>query len=282
MAMKFRERIHSPLPIEEARALVDDIVARMDASSLDAEAEAEAAAAFDPGTDGFSLVSERGEDDECLYAALVFDDVDLWVEETKPPTATEARASAKASGTAPSSIVLAPAALSRLRTCRSTITLEYYGRVFDTRPFIAVQKLLFDRVGEAVLSSGDGARLTTVETAAAECAKAVGSLWAETRPLGSREPPPKPTRTRPAKPGELEAASLYESLVALLGSEDSLSRYALKRELERTTEAVRAYAASLMESGPKPDAVIAKSLHRSEVEVNGSRSELRLLLTRIQ
>ncbi len=278
MATKSREKISSPLSASGARALVDEAAALIDAL---VEADADSEAAPDPGIDGFSVV--RGERDDDGYTALdVFEDVAFDVDEALPPTSAEVHAIALASGYTPSSFVFEPAALERLRSCRATLTVAYYSRVFDKRPFVALQKFFFARVGEAVVSCGGGTQLTTVETTVAERARAVGPTWAKTPPLGSREPLEKPRKMRPAKPGELEALAVHKRLASIIEGHDPLARDALKKQLERTTDAVRSYAASLMEDGPRPDAAVATEVPCPVAEVVTSRGELNALLKRIK
>ncbi len=281
MATKFCERIYSPLSANEARAVVDEVDALIDALVED---RADGEEAEDSGIDGFSVVPEHGERDADGYAAVdVFDDVSLEVVEALPPTAAEARAIAHASGYMPSSFVFEPAALERLPSCRSTIVLEYYARVSEKRQFVALEKLVFARVGKAVVSSGEGTRLKTVEATIEECARALGAMWAKTAPLGStREKRKKPRKTRPAKPGELEALGVQQHLARIIEGKDPLAREALKRQLERTTDAVRSYAAALMEDGPRPDASVAKELSWRLAEVVTSREELSALLKSIK
>lgn len=278
MATSFREKIFSPLAPEEARELVAEanaIIGALYAADADAEPVA------DPGIDGFHVV-ERAERDADGYADLdVFEDVDIALDASSPPTAAEVRTAAHATGYAPSSFYFEPAALARLPSCRSTIVVEYVGRVHDKPPFVALQKLVFARVGEAVVWSGEGTRLTTLETAAAERANEVGETWATTRPLGSRERVKKARKTRAAKPGEVEAVSVHERLSRIIEGSDPFARDALKKALERTNDAVRAYAASLMEDGARSDASVAKALTTSAKAIEAARQELATLLSAI-
>jgi hypothetical protein len=199
-------------------------------------------------------------DDDGYAAVDVLDDVSLEVDASPPPAAV----------------------LALLPRCRSTIALEYAAHVFDKAPFVALQKLLFERVGDAVVSSGEGAGLTTLEALVARRAREVGPTWAKTPPLGRPEPPKKAPKTRAARPGELDALAVHKRLARIIEGRDPLERDMLRRELERTTERVRAYAAALMEEGPTPDTAIAKELGWTLTDVVASREELGALLARIR
>ena len=73
---------------------------------------------------------------------------------------------------------------------------------------------------------------------------------------------------------------LSKRLARIIEGNDPLARDALKKELERTTEAVRSYAASLMEDGPRSDAAVARELPCPVAEVVTSRGELSAFLKR--
>lgn len=198
-----------------------------------------------------------------------------------PPEASEYKRTAVFDATT------TPAGLRKSHTTKADVwgeivVLEYYARVSEKRPFVALQKLVFERVGKAVVWRGEGTPLTTVETTVAETAKALGSTWTKTPPLGSREPPKKGAKTRPAKPGELDALAVHKHLSRIIEGNDPLARGFLKRELERTTPAVRTYAASLMEGGPRSDTAIAKELACPVSEVVTSRELLSALLRGIK
>jgi hypothetical protein len=79
---------------------------------------------------------------------------------------------------------------------------------------------------------------------------------------------------RSAKPDELEAVAVHRRLAGFIEGSDPLARDALKKALERATEAARSYAAFLMNDGAKSDAAAAKAMRCSTAEVVTSRDEL--------
>jgi hypothetical protein len=125
-------------------------------------------------------------------------------------------------------------------------------------------------------------RVMTVERLLAERATEVGPAWAKTRPLGSREPPKRPPKTRAAKPGELEALAVHERLARIIEGRDPFARDALRKALELSTDRVRSYAAALMEGGPTPDPAVAKELQCPVAEVAAARDSLSALLRAIR
>lgn len=263
MGTQLREKIFSPLDPKAASALVDEVNELMD-SFVESESD-----------------EDDGERDEDGYLASdVFDDVFLEAEDSPPPLVAEVRAAAQASG---GTSELEPAALERLPSCRSTLVLEYFGRIAEKAPFVALEKLLFERAGAAVVSSAEGT-LRTVETTVAKRAKEIGPVWSKTLPLGKSEAPKKavPIPTRPAKEGEADATSVHKRLSGIIEGRDPLAREMLKRELTQTTDAVRAYAGALMHEGPTPDAAIAKVLSCSVPDVIASREDLKALLKKIR
>jgi len=253
VATRLREQIYTPLSSNEARELVQETWDLIE-----------------------GLVTEPEEDaDDDGYGVLdVFDDVSLVAE-----------------GALPRSARGAPEALERIASCRSALTLEYYGRIFEKQPFIALQKFVFARVGKAVVWRGEAgedppakdAKLMTLEAFIAERDRDVGPRWRETAPLGtSEEPERKPRKTRKAKAGELESLPVHKRLARIIEGNDPLAREALKKALERTTPQVRAYAAALMENGPTPDAELAKELGTPSANVVSAREALARLLKAIR
>ncbi len=253
MATRLREQIYTPLSENETRELVTEAWQLLD---------------------GLLSEESKAPDDEDYVELDVLDDLSLEAEGSLP---VDARGR--------------PEALERLAACRSTLTLEYYGRIFEAKLFIALQKLLFARVGKAVVWSGEGgeepptkgAKIVTLETLVSEREKYVGPTWRKTPPLGtSDEPERKPHKTRKPKPGELEALAVHKRLVRVISGTDPFAREALKKALEHTTPQVRAYAAALREHGPTPDAALAKELGRSSTEIASDRDALRVLLKAIR
>jgi len=254
VSTRLREQIYSPISAADAHAVVREFLDFIDD------------AANDPADDV---------DGDDAYSELdVFDDVDLGVDASLP---------ADPSGDAK--------ALARFPACRSTFTLDYDGRVADKRPFIALQKLVIARAGDAVVWSGEGgerppakgAKIITLEAFVADREKNVGPRWRTITPLGEEEEPVrKPVKTRAAKPGELEALAVHKRLSSIIEGRDPLAREALRKRLEGATAEVRAYAAALMENGATPDAAIAQDLDRTAREVAESREALHALLSKIR
>jgi hypothetical protein len=242
VATRLRERIYTPLSASEARALVERANELID-----------------------ELVGNPDEADDDGYTELeVFDDVTLSVEESVPEGAAK---------------------------CRSAITLDYYGRVSDKAQFIALEKLIVAEVGDAVVWRGEGgeepskgAKLVALVAFVAEREKEVGGAkWRKIAELGAiEEIARKPVKTRDAKAGELEAASVHKKLSRMIEGNDPLAREALKKALGQTTPNVRAYAAALMENGATPDAEIAKELETSVNDVASSRDALAEILKSIR
>lgn len=260
MGTQVVEKIFSPLEPKAARTLVAEVNAMIEAlaeSNSDDDDDDD-----DDDGDGSSLID-------------VLDDVFLEVDEAAPPSVDEVRAEAGAG--------LEEAALERLPSCRSTLVIEYDAGVSGEAPFVALQKLLFERVGDAVVSSGEGSQVVTVETAVSKRAKEVGKLWANTLPLGGSEPPKKSAaKGRPAKEVEVDGEMVYKRLSSAIEGRDPLAREMLKRELQNTTDAVRAYAGALMHEGAVPDPAIAKILSCSLEEVVAAREALWALLKKVR
>jgi hypothetical protein len=183
-----------------------------------------------------------------------------------------------------------PETLERAAKCRSAVTIDHYGRVHETTPFIALEKSIIARVGAAVVWRGEGgeepregAKLVTVEAFVKEREKEVGPKWRKTPALGTiEEPVRKPTKTRTAKPGELEALTVYKRLSRIIEGNDPFARDALKKALQRTTPQVRAYAAALMDNGATPDALLSKELDTPASEVASAREALGQILSSIR
>ncbi len=257
MATQYRDKIFSSLSPAEAHALVAEIDALVEALT---PSEADEGPYPDPveAPWGFNVTSATTERDPDGYAlAEIFDDVSLEVDDAPVP---------------------APV-LERMGTCRSCIVVEYYARISEKKPFVALQKLLFARVGDALVS--DDTELVPIATTIAKLTKHLGSVWTKTPPLGSIETPKKDRKTRPAKEGELEALAVHKRLARIIEGNDPLARGMLEKELRKTTDAVRSYAAALMEEGPTSDAAAAKLLSCSVVEVESARDALTTLLRRI-
>jgi hypothetical protein len=70
----------------------------------------------------------------------VLDDVTMFADESLVPP--------DASGT--------KEVMERAANCRSSITLDYYGRIYETTAFIALEKLIIAGVGAAVVWRGEG------------------------------------------------------------------------------------------------------------------------------
>jgi len=261
MGTQVVEKIYTPLEPKAARTLVNEVNAMI-----------EALAESDPDDD-----DDDDDDDDGSSLIDVLDDVFLEVDEAPPPSVDEARAAADEGDAL-------EAALERLPACRSTLAIEYDAGVAGEAPFVALQKLLFERVGDAVVSREDGAVLVTVETAAAKRAKEVGKLWANTLPLGGSEPAKKPAaKARPAaKEAELDGETVYKRLSSVIEGRDPLAREMLKRELQNTTDAVRGYAGALMHEGAVPDPAIAKILSCSVEDVASAREALWALLKKVR
>lgn len=251
MATRLRERIYTALSIDEARALVNDANALLDELTEAPE---------EPDDDGYTSLE-------------VLDDVDFFCDDALPRDAT------------------GPAeTLERAAKCRSAVTIDHYGRVYDKPLFIALEKMILARVGAAVVWRGEGgeepgkgAKLVTVEAFVKERENEVGPKWRKTLALGTvEEIVRKPIRTRDAKPGELEALAVHKRLARMIEGNDPLAREALRKALEQTTPHVRAYAAALMENGATPDALLAKELDMSARDVAAAREALGEILSLIR
>jgi hypothetical protein len=256
-----RNAFHSPLDRAGAEALVE---------MIDTLVEAELPADIDAPEE---VDDKRGVVD-------VYHELSIDVEAGRPPTAQAARERAAAAGHDASTLVFEPAALERLASCRSTITIEYPSSLFDEPFFIAVVKGILQGVGAAVVETGDSSRYETTETYAAGEAKIHGDLWTKTAALAPKKvAPKKPQKIRPAKGGELEALSVQKRLERLI--QDPIARRPLKKALEESTDAVRTYAAALMEEGPQPDVTMAKVLDKKVEEVGAARLALAEILRRV-
>jgi hypothetical protein len=279
----FTDRIFTPLDRAEAKAVVEEIEALLEArvSTYDGPIDLEPPKDL-PGLTVMTLQNLRESEEEGV--ADVFEDLSIEVEAEPPPTADQARARAAATGYAEWSRVLEPDALARLATCRSTIQLHYPARLFEKKPFVALCKRILERVGSAAVESADGSRLETTESFATEAAKQLGSVWTKTAPLA----PPhahaekKPRKTRSAKPGEVEAVALYDRLMAILDGADPFVRETLKEALEDATEPVRQYAAALLEEGANADATLAKALGWKAPEATEAREALAELVEEVE
>jgi hypothetical protein len=231
---------------------------------------------------GVNEAIESEDDEEDDEAGILIDDVAFVIDKEPPPSAEAAVARAVATGYTPTSFDFEPAAMARLTSCRSTLLLRYYARIFEERPFVALQKRIFEHVGAAVIASAEGTVIQTLETVIAERTRQLGTLWTKTRPLGPRpEPPKKPIKTRPARAGEVEAVALHARLVGLIEGDDPFARDALKKALSATTDVVRAYAAVLMDDGATSDSGAAKALSIGVSEVAAARDELERLFREI-
>lgn len=265
MTTYFRESFHTPLDRVAAEALVEQIDGLVEAELPDD-------------------IDEAQREDDDLGVTDVYHDLSIEAEKTPPPTALQARDRAAAQedkGFDPSGFVFEAAALARLPLCRSTITLEYPSHVGETRFFAAVVKGLLDAMGPSVVETGAGTSWQTSETYATGQAKSRGEHWTKTRALGikKKEKPPKPVKIRPPKGGELEAVGVQKRLARLI--EDPIARSSLKEELEDATDAVRTYAAGLMEEGPLADAAMAKALGQKVEDVSTARLALAEILRRV-
>jgi hypothetical protein len=250
MATQLRERIYSPLSPSDARELVKEVQARLD-----------------------ELAEGPHDDEEGMTELDVLDDVSMFADESLPPDARGAKD-----------------VVERAAKCRSAVTIDYYGRIYETTAFIALEKAIVAGVGAALVWRGEageepgkGAKLVTIEAFVKAREHEVGPKWRKTLALGTiEEIERKPIRTRDAKAGELEALAVHKRLARMIEGNDPFARDALKKALEQTTPQVRAYAAALMENGPTADAALSKELDMSPREVASARDELGALLKAIR
>lgn len=281
MATYFRDHYFSPRSREEARAIVAELEAIVDASlPKDAGAVLTSAPEELEGLSMWSASELREEETEGASAML--EEVDIFVDVEPPPTEVEAKARAHATTYAPSSFVFEQAALARLPACRSNITWVYAARVEHLPLFIAMQKRLIEQLQGGVIADAEGTSYRTLESVAAQKAKTLGTLWTKAKPATVRAPnasrPRKPARTRAAKRGEIESVAAREALMLLIEGDDLLARNALKRALGASPELVRSYAAVLLEEGANADAKVARSLAVTEREILEARVALTDLL----
>ncbi len=286
MTTCFRERIFSPLTTSEAAALVRDLHRILDEAQPTVADEAAETAEAPPELDGLtvhSLRRLREDADDGRFDA--YESLQIFVDAAVPPTADSARARARATGFAESSFALERDALDRLASCRSTIALEYPGRLVDTRFFVALLKRLLARAGSSVVETDDGTRLETNERFEERAMQELGLSWTRTPAAETsaerearRTKKRAPRATRAPRPGEVEAIAVHRTLAAHLEGGDPLDRAALREALRGASADVRAYAAALVEEGAHADARLAKVLDRSEDAIAAARTALARLL----
>ncbi len=279
MPTTFRDRCHTPLSRDQAEALVRELDALI--AALD-DTELSSPWAFGDKMpaelDGLTVITGRAlAENERDDDSSISDDLSIAVERDPPPDAEEARARAVATGYAAHSLVLEPAALERLSSCRSTIALEYVGRLCDDPRFVSLQRRLYAAAGPSVVESADGSRFEPSEARVAELAAQRGSPSIEGRSAKGRQA--KPARKRDARPGEVEALTLREQLSEAVA--DPFVSRRLREALETTSELVRAYAGLILDDVAQADARAAKSLARTVADVEDARATLAALVASV-
>jgi hypothetical protein len=285
MGTEFRLRVFTTLAKGAAKQVVDEIQGLLDAALPTDDDAAAVTASPPPGLKGLRVVSAgHFREDADADALGAYDNLHLVVEAERPPTPAAARERARATGYV--DLTLEPAALERLPSCSSTIAIHYAAWLEDNRFFVAVEKRIFERVGDAVVESADGSSLETSETFIAGRAKELDGLWEKTPPAGSRKEraaAKKPRATRAARLGEVEAIAIRTRIVQLVEGDDPFLRDALRSELATTaTDAVRTYAAALLEEGAHADLTMAKAMGLTKEEVTAARAGLAVLLDRLR
>lgn len=225
--------------------------------------------------DALAAADEDDRDDDGYDALDVFDDFTLAVDASLPPTAKEITERTDEEEAAANEAK----ALARLASCKSTIVVDYYARISEKRDFLGVLKLVLSRVGSAVVENDNGF-VETSERWTERRKKDLGDAWESAPVLGDREAPPskKPAKTRSGKPGEVEAAIVYDKLLEGIHGGDPFARAALREGLGRASKLVQEYAGALAEDGAKPDAAIAKEIGCKPEEATLAREELTDLL----
>lgn len=267
MPTYFRDEIYSPLSPDEAKELVEELLALMEESFPEDEEEKQADGEWD--------------DDE---VAQLYDSLEMEVDESPPPTAEQALERARATGHVERSFEFEPAAMKLLPECRSMIALRYPSGTTEAPSFVAILKRLFARTGPGTVVGGETSYMT-----AATYAAGFGPAWGETpaaktraereaEELARRRAAKPKVKQRDAKPGEVEALAIHEKLTRMFERGDPMVRSGLRRALEKTTEVVRQYAAALMELGPKADVTIGKAIGQKPPEVAEAREVLEDLL----
>lgn len=244
MSVTVRENHHTPLDKAAAKKLVEELEA--------------------------ALIADEFDDVE----GPVSDDIAFFVDQDKPPTAEQAKKRAKDTGYAEHSFVFEPGALERLATCRSTITLEYEGRIHDHPELGRLQRRLFDGIGAAVVESAEGTKWETSETFAAELAKRHGDAWNfEDEPV---EEEPLPISMPRSGNGERESKRLRRKLEEAIN--DPFANRRVATAMRAATPLVQSYAALLLEDDAQSDERAAKELKRTTEEITAARTSLEALL----
>jgi len=248
VATELRERIYTPLALNEARALVKEALRLLDALSEDPDLD----------------------DEEDLG---VLDDVTLSVGGSLPTDPRGAPEAVERAAKCRSALTIDY--YGRIAETAAFIALE---KLIVARAGAGVVW-----VGEAGEEPGEGAKLVTVEAFVAQREKEVGPKWHETSALGAvEEIEHEPIETHAPNAGELEALAVHKRLARLIEGNDPFAREMLRKALERTTPEVRAYAGALMENGATPDAELAKELDMSPRDVASAREALAALLKAIR
>ncbi len=285
MTTYFRDRCHTPLAREKAEKLVSELHALIDAYVDEGTRESSVFAEDPPhGLEGLSVLTSRElrdlDDDAGGIggdSGGIGDDLAMYVAREPPPTSDQARDIAAATGYVAHSLVLDAVALERLASCRSTIVLEYPGRLEFHPFFVTLQRRLFEEIGLSVVESGYGSSFQPSEVRVAELAQRQGAD--DDAPSARARRGRAPRRPRAARPGEVEALAVHGRLLEAI--EDPLSRATLQDEFAKADDGLRRYASLLIEDGAQGDAQAAKALGVRAKAVASHRAALAALLDRI-
>jgi hypothetical protein len=267
MATRFRDRYFTSLEPAAAEALGAALEELLESPRQSGGVDYGDSHAPELGDDGALLTVTtagelRGDEEE----GILDGDIAIVVESTSTVSSVE---DLRKRG-----VVADAAAIERLTSCRSTITLEYVSYAAKLPVFVSVQRILLDRIGPALVEPQGGAHLVSSESFARELRSLRGSSRLE--PL--RRSPVRARKKRDARLGELESIALRGRLAEAIA--DPFASGKLRRALEEATMLERSYASLLLDDGPQSDARAAKSLGVTASAIAETRAALCAVLDR--